>query len=198
MDKKNDFEKLETKVLFYRKGKNYYFKFNNKKYECSSTNINKLKEQLLLPYKISFYGMSRSQLGRVLSNLLDNTIDVKFQRERNENDNILRFEAIFFEKKRVIEVYKMSNSSCLYGRSKNCNPYILTSMSNKVILLEVPKDYIKTNEVEYYFLSSDLTEKEKEFFESCYTQINCDFVYNLNNDLEIENQKKLCRIKHYR
>ena len=113
--------------------------------------------------------------------------------EKNEKDNILRFEAIFSEKKRVIEVYKMSNSSCLYGRSKNCNPYILTSISNKVILLEVPKDYIKTNKVEYYFLASDLTENEKDAFDSCYTQINCDFVYNLNNDIEIEKQKKLRR-----
>lgn len=69
-------------------------------------------------------------------------------------------------------------------------------MSNKVILLEVPQDYIKTNEAEYYFLSSDLTEKEKEFFDSCYKQINCNFVYNLNNDSEKENQKKLCRKKH--
>ena len=193
MDKNNDFEKLDNKVLFYREGKNYYFKFNNNKYECNSININKLKEQLLLPYKISFSGMSRAQLGRVLLNLLDNNTAVKFQREKNEKDNILRFEAIFFEKKRVIEVYKMPNSSCLYGRSKNCNPYILTSISNKVILLEVPKDYIKTNKVEYYFLASDLTEKEKEAFDSCYVQINCDFVYNLNNNIEIENQKRLRR-----
>ena len=193
MDKNSNFEKIETKVLFYREGKNYYFKFNNKKYECNSMTINKLKEQLLLPYKISFHGMSRVQIGRVLSNLLDNTTDIKIQREKNEKDNITRFEVIFFEKNRIIEVYKMSNSSCLYGRSKKCNPYILTSMFNKVILLEVPKDYIKTNEVEYYFLSSDLTEREKESFDSCYTQINCDFVYNLNNDIEIENQKKLCR-----
>ena len=36
---------------------------------------------------------------------------------------------------------------------------------------------------------------EKEFFDSCYTQINCDFVYNLNNDIEIEKQKKLRRKK---
>ena len=193
MDKNNDFEKLDNKVLFYREGKNYYFKFNNNKYEFNSININKLKEQLLLPYKISFSGMSRAQLGRVLLNLLDNNTAVKFQREKNEKDNILRFEAIFFEKKRVIEVYKMPNSSCLYGRSKNCNPYILTSISNKVILLEVPKDYIKTNKVEYYFLASDLTEKEKEAFDSCYVQINCDFVYNLNNNIEIENQKRLRR-----
>lgn len=36
---------------------------------------------------------------------------------------------------------------------------------------------------------------EEEFFDSCYTQINCDFVYNLNNDIEIEKQKKLRRKK---
>ena len=39
MNKNNDFEKLETKVLFYGEGKNYYFKFNNKIYECNSINL---------------------------------------------------------------------------------------------------------------------------------------------------------------
>lgn len=171
-----------SKVFFYREGKKYYFKFNNNKYECNSITINKLKEQLILPYKIEFLGLSKAQLGRVLSNLLDSTTDIKFQRQKNEKDNILRFEAIFYEKKRIIDIYKMQNYSCLYGRSKNCNPYILTNISNKVILLEVTKDYIKTNGAEYYFLASDLTSSEKEFFDSCYMQINCDFVYNLNNN----------------
>lgn len=191
----NDLEKINTKVLFYRKGKKYYFKFNNKIYECNRITINKLKEQLILPYKVEFFGMSRAQFGRVLSNLLDNTTDVKFQKEKNEKDNILRFQAVFFEKKRMIEVYKMPNLSCLYGRSENCNPYILTSISNKIVLLEVPKDYIKTNKVEYYFLSSDLTQSEREIFDSCSKKINCDFVYSLNNNLEKERlyQKTLSR-----
>ena len=43
--------------------------------------------------------MSRVQFGRVLSSLLDNTTDVKFQSEKNEKENILRFDALFFEKK---------------------------------------------------------------------------------------------------
>ena len=195
MDENNDFEKIKSKVLFYREGINYYFKFNNKNYECNSISINKLKEQLILPYKISFYGMSRAQLGKVLSKLLDNTTDVNFQRVIKGKDNILRFEVIFFEKKKIIDAYKMSNLSCLYGRANNCNPYILTSISNKDVLLEVSKDYVKTNELEYYFLASDLTPDEKESFDSCYRQINCDFVYNLNNNPEIERQKKLCRKK---
>lgn len=195
MSKNNNFEKLEIKVIFYREGKEYYFRFNNNKYECNCITINKLKERLVLPYKIVFYGMSRAQLGRVLANLLDNTTDVEFQRKKSENDNALRFEAIFYEKKKTIEAYKMSNSSCLYGRSKDCNPYILTSISNKAILLEVPNDYVKTNEVEYYFLASDLTESEKEFFCSCYTQISCDYVYNLNNDIDIKKQQGLRRKK---
>ena len=195
MDENNDFEKIKSKVLFYREGINYYIKFNNKNYECNSISINKLKEQLILPYKISFYGMSRAQLGKVLSKLLDNTTDVNFQRVIKGKDNILRFEVIFFEKKKIIDAYKMSNLSCLYGRANNCNPYILTSISNKDVLLEVSKDYVKTNELEYYFLASDLTPDEKESFDSCYRQINCDFVYNLNNNPEIERQKKLCRKK---
>jgi len=190
MDKNSNFEKIETKVLFYREGKNYYFKFNNKKYECNSMTINKLKEQLLLPYKISFHGMSRAQFEKVLLDLLDNNTDFNFQISKNKIDNILKFDAVLFEKKRIIEAYKVSNSSCLYGRSKICNPYILTSMFGKVVLLEVPKDYIKINKVEYYFLASDLTETEKDFFCSCYTQINCDYVYNLKNYKEKQKSSK--------
>ena len=112
---------------------------------------------------------------------------------KNSNDNVPRFEAIFFEKKRIIDVYQMPNLNCLYGRCKNCNPYILTNISNKSILLEVTKDYIKTNGGKYYFLSSDLTQSEKDFFDSCYMQVNCDFVYKLNNDIEIQKSKKLYR-----
>ena len=63
-------------------------------------------------------------------------------------------------------------------------------MFGKVVLLEVPKDYIKINKVEYYFLASDLTETEKDFFCSCYTQINCDYVYNLNNYKEKQKSSK--------
>ena len=66
----------------------------------------------------------------------------------------------------------------------------------KTILLEVTKDWVENSEIDYYFLADDLTENEKEFFDSCYEQIRCDFIYNLNNSLEKSYQKKLgSRIK---
>ena len=41
MDKNNGCEKLENKVEFYREGKNYYFMFDNKKYEYNSMRFKK-------------------------------------------------------------------------------------------------------------------------------------------------------------
>ena len=177
-------EKVETCVLFYRKGKKYYYVFDDIIYEVNNITINKLKDVIKLPYKIEFSGMSISQVQKVISNMLDDLVDVEFKKIQKASNNILRYEAIFYEKQRVVDVYKVSNASCLYGRYNNPNPYILTTISDKTILLEVPKDYIKNNKLEYYFLLEDLDESERDFFDSCYCQLKCHYVYKLSIDKE--------------
>lgn len=101
---------LEIKVLFYRNGTKCYFIMDDELYECNRTSINKLKEQLILPYKMSFCGMSRAQIGRVVLDFLNDTMDVEFRRMKNKKDNVLRVEATLFEKKRKNEAIKNNQS----------------------------------------------------------------------------------------
>lgn len=189
---KNNFQKfakITSKVLFFKKGKSIYFLFNNKEYEYNNITINKFKKKLTLPYKISFYGLSKAQFSKILSTLLNNTTDVIYQKIDNKKDNILKFEAIFFQIKKPIDVYKMTNISYLYGRRNNYNPYILTNINGKNTLIEVTKDYIKANVGEYYFLASDLIKEEKELFNYYYTKIECDHIYRLDNNREFIEEK---------
>lgn len=170
-------------VLFFRSGKSYYYNFNGKTYEVNAITINKLKGNLSIPFKVQFSGLSRAQIGRVIGDLLDDTIDVKIKKINAETNNLLKFEALFIRQKKYIDTYKVPNVSSLYSRTKNCNPYLYTNINSKKVLIEVPKDYVKDNDGDYYFLSCDLDMAEREFFDSLYAKLECDYIYKLEKDL---------------
>lgn len=182
-------------VLFYRSGKSYYYNYNGTTHEVTPITINKLKEFLTVPFKVQFSGLSRAQIGRVIGDLLDNTINVELNKINSNTNNLLKFEAIFTRQKKYVEVYKVPNISSLYSRTTNCNPFLYTIINSKKVLIEVPKDYVKTNEGDYYFLSCELDLSEKEFFDSQYNKLECDYVYKLEKDLSVkkENQKRLSK-----
>lgn len=152
-------------------------------YEINAITINKLKEKLNEPFKVQFYAMSRAQIEKVVADLLDNTMDVTIKKINNEKDNILRFEATFTQQKRYVEVYKVPNVSSLYSRTTNCNPFLYTDINSKKVLIEVSKEYAKNNADDYYFLFCDLDMAEREFFDSQYAILECDYVYKLEKDL---------------
>lgn len=190
MDKEiNKYSDVSSKLLFYRSGKSYYFRFDSRTYEVNLISINKLKEQLTLPYKVDFSGLSRVQVQKIVGILLDGNISYGI----NKIDtwaNILRYEAIFYQSKRVVDAYKIPNISSLYGRSCNCNPYLLNNIGSSIVLMEVTKDYPKNNDGEYYFLGAELSHQEREFFDECYVKLECDYVYNLNMYNNIDNKKR--------
>ena len=88
-------------VSFYREGKTYYFHYNGRNFEVNIININKLKEQLKLPYNVMFYGMSRAQIGKVIGCLLDDTTSYRIYKASNFGSNVLQYNVIFFQKKKV-------------------------------------------------------------------------------------------------
>ena len=96
-------------------------------------------------------------------------------------------------KKKYIDTYKVPNVSSLYSRTTNCNPYSYTDMNLKKVLIEVPKDYVKDNDGDYYFLSCDLDIAEREFFDSLYAKLECDYIYKLEKDLS--NKKTFQKMK---
>ena len=88
-------------VLFFRSGKSYYYNFNGKTYEVNAITINKLKGNLSIPFKVQFSGLSRAQIGRVIGDLLDSTIDVKIKMINDKTNNMLKFEALFIRQKKI-------------------------------------------------------------------------------------------------
>ena len=174
---------LQLSISFFRRGKSYYYNFNGEMYEINAITINKLKEKLNEPFKVQFYAMSRAQIEKVVADLLDNTMDVTIKKINSEKDNILRFEATFTQQKRYVEVYKVPNVSSLYSRTTNCNPFLYTDINSKKVLIEVSKEYAKNNADDYYFLFCDLDMAEREFFDSQYAILECDYVYKLEKDL---------------
>lgn len=172
-----------SSVLFFRDRKSYYYNFNGKIHEINSITINKLKENLSVPFKVEFSDLSRAQIERIIGELLDSTIDVKIKKTYDKTNNLLKFEALFIRQKKYIETYKVPNVSSLYSRKSDCNPFLYTSINSKKILIEVPKDYVKENDGDYYFLSCDLDITEKEFFDSRYTNLEYDYIYKMEKDL---------------
>ena len=61
----------QKQVLFFRKGKNYYYKYGEKISKVDAWTINLLKESLTLPYNVGFIGYSRAQIGRIISYLYE-------------------------------------------------------------------------------------------------------------------------------
>lgn len=188
MSNNSNYEKFNSSVLFFRSGKSYYYNFNGYTHEVNAITINKLKEKLILPFNVLFSGLSRAQIGRIIGSLLDNTTNVEIKKINDKKNNILRFEAIFTRQRKFIETYKIPNINSLYGRTKNCNPFLYTNINSNKVLIEVPKDYAKDNIEDCYFLSCDLDSAEKQFFDSQYTELEYDYIYKLEKNF---NTKKI-------
>lgn len=131
MDNNLNYECMSTPVLFFRSGKSYYYNFNGKTYEVNAITINKLKENLSVPFKVWFSGLSKAQMGRITGDLLDNTMDIKMQKINDKTSNLLKFEVTFIRKKKYVEVYKVPNVSSLYSRITNCNPFLYTIINSR-------------------------------------------------------------------
>lgn len=184
MNSNLNYECIGKPVLFFRKGKSYYYNFNGKTCEVNAITINKLKENLSIPFKVQFSGLSKAQTGRIIVALLDNTMDVKIKKINTETSNLLKFEATFIRQKKYVEVYKVPNVSSLYSRTTNCNPFLYTTINSRKALVEVTKDDVKDNIENCYFLSCELDLSEKEFFASLYDKLECDYVYKLEKNLK--------------
>lgn len=189
-----NFDNIQNKVTFYIEDKKYYFIYNNEKHICNYITLNKLKEQLILPYKISFIGISRIEYEKILSLLIDNNISINTRIIRNREEKLYKYEVVFYLSKNKIDAYKIPNISSLYGRYNECSPYMLVTSNNKNILIEVTKDYVKTTPGEYYFLASDLSKNEQTFFDSLYVELEYDYLYKLEQKTNTKEKSKVLTI----
>lgn len=191
-ENKENSEQKKYKVSFYRQGKSYYF-YDCKKEESSPVSaitMGRLKERLTLPFDVEFLGLSRAQMGKIVANLLQDTMDVEIIKVMSSKSNKLKFEAKFTKKEHKVSVYEVSGKSVLYSRSNNNNPFKYTEINGKKVLIEVAKEDILEETEKYYFLAEDLTPEERTFFDITEKDIICDYIYRLDNEVKMNNQGK--------
>ena len=179
---------LGISVIFFRRGKSYYYTYKGETYEVNKISINKLKERLTVPFKVRFLALSRAQIEKIIYSFLDKDTDVVY--DKIIKHNVLLIEATFIHEKRYVDAYKIPNINSLYGRiNKWYNPFLYKVVGSSKILIEVMKDYVKNNEGDYYFLSSDLDDVEKDFFASQYVKLECDYVYRIEREINDKRNK---------
>ena len=190
-------DKIEQKqVVFFRKGKSHYYKYDERVSEVNAWTINLLKESLTLPYKIEFVGCSRAEIGRIVSELYDIGVEVKGEIGDITPNHALHYIVTFSEKKNTIVAIRIPYISNFYGRTNNISPYTIIELNGKKVLLEVTKDYAKQNEGTYYFLADDLTEQERTSFDAFYIKLEYDYLYKLHDEtLQISSSKVFKRMK---
>lgn len=166
-------------ICFFRSGKSYYYILNGYQYEVNDISLNKLMEELKLPFSVTFDGMSIAQIQKICGRLRYNDIECILN---NKGNQII---ANFYEKVYSIDVYCVPYKACLYGRNPECKPYILSNLGDKKILIEVTFDYATNCSENVYFLHDELTKSEQNFFSSLHTKLEVDCIYNIKQEEDI-------------
>lgn len=162
------------KVKIYRDGKRYFYTYKNETKELSEISLNKLQNTLTLPFEIIFSNISLAQRQKIMGRFVVNGINYKISITENEE-----YKVTYTRPKQVVHAYYIPSKINLEGRSEKCKPYILTTLGENKILIEVTKEYIQTSNEPYYFIYEELSEAEREFFSPVYRRIECDYVYKL-------------------
>ena len=86
-------------VVFIRVNTGGYFIYQGNNYLINELNIKNLQKSLNLPFTLKFYGFSRSQLGRIITDLYslyNENVDVKrlylLEKDSNNCSCIVRFD----------------------------------------------------------------------------------------------------------
>ena len=162
-------------IHIFRDGKRYYYTYQNETIEINEITINKLVTKVQLPFTMTFRNISHAQRYKIVGKFIGNGIKLNVIGENKNSD----FEISFEREKYEIDAYYIPSKVNLEGRNENCRPYILTTLGEHKILMEVTKDYIMNSSEPFYFLHSELTEAERNFFSPVYRKIECDYVYQL-------------------
>ena len=100
------YEEYKPIVIFYKIGQDVCYEYNNDIQKVNFDTLYELKQQLIVPYKISFIGISRANIARILKDLKEENIDIFCYRVKNPKTNNLKYHAIFTEKSKIKKLEK--------------------------------------------------------------------------------------------
>ena len=174
-------EEKENIVTFYPYGEYYYYSYKGRSEEVQSFTLDKLKEELVLPYQVVFHRCPSTVIRQIIKKLYEKDVHVEGKMIENEY-GIPNYLFTFSINRKSIDAIKVPNKKVLYGRENYINPYTIMTLDGKILLLEVTKDYAKQNEGEYYFLCSDLSKEERKAFSPCHVNLEYDFLVKMQEE----------------
>ena len=96
-------KKLKPIVKCMHLGTDICFCYKEKIYKCNYNNVVALKDILPIPYKIEFIGISRANIGRILSDLCNNDNEIYYYKVKNTKNNLFKFHVIVTDKQKIIK-----------------------------------------------------------------------------------------------
>lgn len=97
------YNSIQSKIKFIKIENGAGFIFNNQLYQCNLDNLKELKSILEPPYKVSFCGLSRANIGRILGDLKNDDNEIFCYRVKNPRNNLLTYYAIITLKTKVLK-----------------------------------------------------------------------------------------------
>ena len=95
------YNSLKTDVTFYKLEDEVCFEYENCIYKTNSKTLALLKDKLELPYKISFKGLSKFVVKKILLDIKDNNGKLFCYREKDYINDYIIYYAILTEKEKV-------------------------------------------------------------------------------------------------
>lgn len=169
------------KVKIYRNGKQYYYTYENETEEITGITLNKLQTKLTLPFEIVFNNMSLAQRQKIIGTFMTNCMNIQYGLTEFDEHKVT-----FTKRRYRVHAYCMPSKINTEGRSEGCRPYVLRTIGEDKVLMEVTRDYILNHDEQYYYLHQDMTERERTFFSPVYRVLEVDYVYQLVNKIEKE------------
>lgn len=93
------YDEYETIVKFHNLNNCIYFDYNNNLNIVDLDTINKLKNELPYPYKVSFIGLSIIDIGKILDILLEDDVKLHFYHILENNEHI--YNAVFIKNEKI-------------------------------------------------------------------------------------------------
>ena len=91
------------KVLFYEKNGRHYFKYNDMVLELKEENLEKLKEMLILPYSLQFYGLRKIVIANIMFDMYNHDADCNLKEYPYDKQNRkTKYEAIYTKKEKEL------------------------------------------------------------------------------------------------
>lgn len=167
------------KVKIFRNGKQYYYTYENDTEEITGITLNKLQTKLTLPFEIVFNNMSLAQRQKIIGTFMTNCMNIQYGLTEFDEHKVT-----FTKRRYRVHAYCMPSKINTEGRSEGCRPYVLRTIGEDKILMEVTRDYVLSHDEPYYYLHQDMTENERNFFSPVYRVLEVDYVYQLVNKIE--------------